>query len=143
MELMQLIYKKTLKQILFNMDPEDVHNKMIRFGTMLGKTGMGRSFTRAMFFYEHPSLQNTVAGITFKNPVGLAAGFDKNAQLYNILPEVGFGFAELGSVTGEPCAGNPRPRLFRIPSEKSIIVNYGLYNKGCVAISKKLENVKF
>lgn len=137
------IYQKIIKPIFFKMDPENVHNRVTRLGKLLSKTPVSRAAIRSMFYYSHPALKTNVAGIDFENPLGLAAGFDKNAQLYNILPEIGFGFAELGSITGEPCAGNPRPRLFRIPSEKSIIVNYGLYNKGCVAISKKLENVKF
>ena len=117
--MIETLYKNVLKPILFKIDPETVHNRMIRLGRALGATSLGRSLARSMFYYEHHSLQNTVAGITFKNPIGLAAGFDKNAQLYNILPEIGFGFAEMGSVTGEPCLGNPKPRLFRLPQSSS------------------------
>lgn len=137
------IYKKAIKPVFFKMDPETVHNRITRLGKLLSKSALTRAAVRSMFQFKHPSLNTEVAGIKFENPLGLAAGFDKNAQLYNILPEVGFGFAELGSITGEPCAGNPRPRLFRIPSEKSIIVNYGLYNKGSEVISKNLSNAKF
>ena len=125
------------------MDPEDVHNRMTRLGVLIGKTALGKGLTRGLFYFDHPALHNTVAGIAFKNPVGLAAGFDKNAQLYNILPEIGFGHAELGSVTGQPCLGNPRPRLFRLPQEKSILVNYGLYNQGAEAISHRIANAQF
>jgi len=137
------IYNKILKPVFFKMDPEDVHNRITRLGKVMGSNFISRSFVKRLFYFQHNSLHTTVAGIKFSNPVGLAAGFDKNANLYNILPDVGFGFAELGSVTGEKCSGNPRPRLFRLPDDKSIIVNYGLYNKGCEVIYDKLKDVKF
>ncbi|MBI4441721.1 quinone-dependent dihydroorotate dehydrogenase [Candidatus Woesearchaeota archaeon] len=137
------IYKNVLKPVFFSMDPEDVHNRATRTGVMLSKSPLGRAAIRRLFYYRHHALQTTVAGIHFDNPVGLAAGFDKNARLYDILPDIGFGFAELGSITGEPCAGNPRPRLFRVPQEKSIIVNYGLYNEGCESISQRLAQTPF
>ena len=141
--MIEQIYKNVLKAVFFKFDPENVHDRMMRTGKALGNTGFGRSLPRAMFYYEHPSLRNNVAGIDFKNPVGLAAGFDKNAQLYKILPEIGFGHAELGSITGGPCLGKPRPRLFRLPQEKSILVNYGLYNQGADVISHRLANARF
>ncbi|MBI4738539.1 quinone-dependent dihydroorotate dehydrogenase [Candidatus Woesearchaeota archaeon] len=137
------IYKSLLKPIFFRMDPETVHNRVMRLGKFLGRSKANRALIRSIFYFEHPALNTTVAGITFKNPVGLAAGFDKNAQLYDLLPELGFGFAELGSITGEACAGNAKPRLFRIPQEKSIIVNYGLMNDGCETISNRLQNAIF
>ncbi len=125
------------------MDPEDVHHQMTKAGVILGKSQISLALLRSIFLFQHHALQCKVAGIQFSNPLGLAAGFDKNAELYNILPEIGFGFAELGSVTGEPCAGNPRPRLFRVPKEKSIIVNYGLYNHGAGVIAQRLTHTKF
>lgn len=137
------IYTKVIKPVFFRMDPEDVHERMTKLGSRLGKTSVGRGLVRGFCQFRHKSLNLNVAGINFENPIGLAAGFDKNAKLHSILPEVGFGHAELGSITGEPCAGNPRPRLFRMPQEKSILVNYGLYNEGCEAISKKLAGVRF
>ncbi len=143
MNMFDVVYQKALKPIFFRLDPEIVHNRMIRLGAALGKWSVTRAVVRRAFFYRHHALQTTVAGIHFDNPVGLAAGFDKNARLYNILPEVGFGFAELGSITGEPCAGNPKPRLFRLPQDKSILVNYGLYNEGSAAISQRLAHVHF
>ncbi len=137
------MYARVLKPVLFKIDPETVHHRMTQFGTLLGSASSTRSVIRSMFSFKHPALHTTVAGIHFENPVGLAAGFDKTCVLYDILPEVGFGFAELGSITGEPCAGNPRPRLFRVPAEKSIIVNYGLCNPGAEEVSQRLANVKF
>ncbi|MFQ5474506.1 MAG: quinone-dependent dihydroorotate dehydrogenase, partial [Candidatus Nanoarchaeia archaeon] len=77
------------------------------------------------------------------NPIGLAAGFDKNAEIIPTIRAVGFGYTEVGSVTGEPCEGNPKPRLWRLPQSKSLVVFYGLKNRGCKAISKKLKGKKF
>ena len=82
-------------------------------------------------------------GIKFKNPIGLAAGFDKDAYLPGILPSVGFGFTEVGTITGKPCEGNPKPRLWRLKNSKSLVVYYGLKNDGCEEISKRLKNQKF
>lgn len=81
--------------------------------------------------------------IKFKNPIGLAAGFDKNAVLTGIIPVIGFGFMEVGSITAEKCLGNPRPRLFRLPKDNSLVVNYGLCNDGAIAIHKRLKGKRF
>jgi len=96
-------YKHITKPILFQQDPEEVHERFMRIGTMLGKNAAGTWMTKIAFSYNHPMLQQTITGIEFPNPVGLAAGFDKNATLSELLPALGFGFAELGSITGEPC----------------------------------------
>lgn len=137
------LYKSVLKPLLFQFDAEEVHNRFVNIGAILGATGVGRALTRAFFSYQHPMLRTTVAGMHFKNPVGLAAGFDKNARLPDILPDVGFGFAEVGSITGKPCAGNPRPRLWRMPKLQSIQVYYGLANDGADAISTRLRGKTF
>ena len=71
----------------------------------------------------------------FPNPVGLAAGFDKNARQVDYMPAAGFGFIEIGSVTAEPCAGNPKPRLWRLPESQALVVNYGLMNDGAKVIA--------
>jgi len=137
------LYGRLLKPVLFRFDPEDVHDRATNLGRLLGATAPGRVLTRAMFNYEHPFLHTTVCGIDFANPVGLAAGFDKNAWLYDILPEVGFGFEEIGSITGRPCAGNPRPRLWRLPDSKALAVYYGLKNDGADVISDRVHNRQF
>ncbi len=137
------LYTSLLKPVLFRMDPETVHNRVIRLGSFLGKSSLTQRMIRTFFCYTDKALETDVAGIHFDNPIGLAAGFDKNAQLYNILPDIGFGFAELGSITGEPCQGNAKPRLFRVPNERSIIVNYGLCNLGCAALSQHLKHTPF
>ncbi len=136
-------YRHVAKQIFFRMDPERVHDTMTRFGNALGRTSFTRGAVRFLFCFEHPALVQTILGISFSNPIGLTAGFDKNAQLTRIIPAVGFGFAEVGSVTGEPCVGNPKPRLWRLPKSKGLVVWYGLKNDGCESIAKRLSDKKF
>ena len=137
------LYKTIIRPILFLNDPEVVHERMIKFGNFLGKCRFGRKIVSALFFYSDKSLEQNILGINFKNPIGLAAGFDKNAELVDILPSVGFGFMEVGSITGEPCEGNPKPRLWRLKKSKGIVVYYGLMNDGCERISSRLKNKKF
>lgn len=136
-------YRNILKKIFFLQDPEAIHNRMKIAGNFLGKFKFTRLFTHWLFFYSHPSLRQQVAGIQFENPVGLAAGFDKNAELVDIFPDVGFGHVEIGSITGEPCAGNAKPRLWRLPQSQALVVNYGLYNDGAFAIAERLKRKKF
>ncbi len=138
-----VLYRHVAKPILFRIDPEKVHDRFVAMGKMLGKTAMGRRLTRSLFLYKHSSLEQDILGIHFKNPVGLAAGFDKNAELTSILPEVGFGFVEVGSITGEQCDGNPKPRLWREPEKKSLRVYYGLKNDGAEVIASRLRKKKF
>ena len=142
-DLLHTLYKTIAKPLFFRMDPEDVHDRATGMGSFLGKSSFGKKFTHSLFFYEHPVLEQTLQGISFKNPIGLAAGFDKNAQLTDILPEIGFGFEEIGSITAEPCEGNPKPRLWRHPKLNSLRVYYGLKNDGSEAIAKRLEKKSF
>ena len=116
---------------------------MCSAGVFLGKSWFLKQLTGLFFSYFDKRLEQNVLGIKFKNPVGLAAGFDKDAVLCDILPYVGFGFIEVGSITGEPCYGNPKPRLWRLKRSKSLLVYYGLKNDGCVTISQRLKNRKF
>lgn len=136
-------YKRVLKPIFFRMDPEVIHDRMLGAGDMLGRFGFTRWLTSAFFAYRHPMLEQEVLGIRFSNPIGSAGGFDKNGRLADIIPSVGFGFEEIGSITGEPCAGNPKKRLWRLAKLKGLVVNYGLPNKGAEAIAKRLEGKGF
>ena len=131
-------YRLAAKPFLFRRDPEDVHDGVTRLGEYLGSHHATRFMTRAAFAYADPRLRQRIEGIDFLNPIGLAAGFDKDARLVDIMPAVGFGFMEIGSVTGEPCAGNPKPRLWRLPKSRSLVVHFGLKNDGCEAISRRL-----
>jgi dihydroorotate dehydrogenase len=131
-------YRWFLKPVLFRFDPEEVHNWFTNIGNFLGRFSLTRWLTKTWFDYAHPILEQEIFGLKFKNPIGLAAGFDKNAEMIEIMPAVGFGFTEVGSVTGRACAGNAKPRLWRLPQSRSLIVYYGLKNNGAEEIAKRL-----
>ena len=137
------LYRTILKPILFLFDAEQVHDWFTSYGIFLGRFRISRWKIRWLFSYKNSRLEQTVLGIKFPNPVGLSAGFDKDAKLTDVMPEVGFGFEEVGSITGEPCEGNPRPRLWRLPQLKSLVVHYGLKNDGCEKIAIRLAGKKF
>jgi len=142
-KLLSFGYRLLLKPLFFKFYPETIHDSMVSLGSFLGKYPLTRNLTKYLFFYRNRRLEQRILGIKFVNPIGLAAGFDKNAQLTDILPSVGFGFAEVGSITGEHCEGNPKPRLWRLKNSKGLVVHYGLKNDGCEVISKKLRGRKF
>jgi len=135
------MYESLLKPILFLFDPEFMHDSFVWIGEVLGKIAPGRAMVRSVCNYEHPALETKVAGIDFKNPIGLGAGFDKDVRLTKIIPSVGFGFMEVGSVTHFPFGGNPGTRLVRLPDDRSIVVYYGLKNIGAEAVQKKLAEL--
>lgn len=137
-------YRWFLKPLLFKFDPEDVHDWFVKIGEMLGRFDATRWATRTWFGYENSTLEQEILGIKFKNPIGLGAGFDKNAEIIDIVPAVGFGFTEVGSVTGRPCTGNAKPRLWRLPKSRSLIVYYGLKNIGAIQIceSMRMKRIK-
>lgn len=141
--LQRFLYRHALKPLFFRCDPEWVHDRALLVGRALGRFAVTRAAVRFLLAYEHPSLEQTVLGIRFPNPIGLTAGFDKNAELTDILPCVGFGFAEVGSVTGEPCEGNPKPRLWRLPKSRGLLVWFGLKNDGADAIAARLRGRTF
>lgn len=137
------LYAHVAKPFFFRRDAEAVHDRVLAIGQRLGHSALSRRIASALWRYEHPALRQEILGIQFPNPIGLAAGFDKNAELLDILPSVGFGFAEVGSVTGQPCAGNPKPRLWRLPNTQGLIVHYGLKNDGCNAVAQRLRGQRF
>ena len=139
----RFFYKAVFKPIFFLIDPETTHQQMLAVGNFLGSNPFTRALTAFFFFYSNKKLEQKILGINFPNPIGLAAGFDKEGFLTSILPSVGFGFAEVGSITGEPCEGNPKPRLWRLKKSMGIVVYYGLKNDGCEKISRRLRNKAF
>src|SRR3990167_9677764 len=140
---LRFLYKIILQKIFFLIDPEAIHDRMLKVGQILGSNTVSRKLTAILFSYSNKSLEQEILGIKFANSIGLAAGFDKNARLIKILTSVGFGFAEVGSITGEPCEGNPKPRLWRLKQSKSLVVNLGLNNEGCEAVARRLSGEKF
>ena len=133
------MYKTLIRPLLFLFDPEKVHYFTFSVIKVLHKIPFVPGIIRSMFQVNDKRLERTVFGITFKNPVGLAAGFDKNAVLYNELANFGFGFIEIGTVTPKEQAGNPKKRLFRIKDDQGVINRMGFNNDG---IEPAIENLK-
>lgn len=142
--IIHFFYTTIFKPLAFRQDPEDVHDRTLSLGKFFGSNAITQFITSIAFNYSNESyLSQEIKGIKFNNPIGLAAGFDKNAELTQILDKVGFGFEEIGSITGEACTGNQKPRLWRAKKSKSLLVYYGLKNDGAEAISKRLKNLNF
>ena len=135
-----MVYKHILKPILFHFDPEDVHDFFTWSGRTLGSNPITRSLAGLVYGYHGKDISKVVDGLKYRTPFLLSAGFDYNAKLTRILPSIGMGGEEIGSVTARPCAGNPKPRLTRLPNSQSIIVNKGLRNDGVDVIIKRLKN---
>lgn len=139
MAFVETAYKKALKPVLFRFDPEGVHDVFVSVGEKFGASSAGRKLIASMYGYDGPDISRTVDGITYKTPVILAAGFDYNARLTQILGSVGFGGVEVGSVTAYPCEGNDPPRLRRAIESKSLVVYKGLRNEGVDSVIERLE----
>ncbi|WP_421806783.1 quinone-dependent dihydroorotate dehydrogenase [Flagellimonas sp.] len=132
------MYKYLIRPVLFLFDPEAVHHfsfRAIKFFSILGLGGLFRK----IFVVNDPRLEREVFGVKFKNPVGLAAGFDKDAKLYNEFSDFGFGFVEIGTVTPKPQPGNPKKRLFRLRDDQAIINRMGFNNKGVFDAVEQLK----
>ena len=135
-------YTQIIKKVCFCFEAEKVHELFILIGKNLGKNNLLKRVIQRMFLYEHPILEQKILGMKFRNPVGLAAGFDYNADLIDIIPSVGFGFQSIGSITSEACFGNKKPRLGRLPKSKALYINKGLKNAGAEKIIKGLKTKK-
>jgi dihydroorotate dehydrogenase len=130
---------KILRSILFLFDPEKIHYFTASSLHFILKIPFIRWFWKKRYVLEDPNLETTVFGLRFKNPVGLAAGFDKNASMYNDLAACGFGFIEIGTVTPKAQPGNDKPRLFRLKKDKAIINRMGFNNGGLETAVKNLK----
>lgn len=136
------MYQFLIKPLLFQFDPERVHHFTFSFIKFICKIPGVKSILKSVYILEHPSLEREVFGIKFKNPVGLAAGFDKNAELFRELSFFGFGFIEIGTVTPKPQDGNPKKRLFRLKKDQAIINRMGFNNEGMDAMVERLKTNK-
>lgn len=136
-------YQYFLKKILFTLNPEHVHNRMTHTGELLGKSKLAKNILSSFLVVKHPCLRQTIAGISFTNPIGLSAGFDYEARLTQILPSIGFGFETVGTITHFPFSGNVPPRLGRLPKSKSLMVNKGFKNLGAQKTSENLSHLHF
>lgn len=125
-----LMYKLLIQPLLFLFDPEEVHHFTFSAIRFLCKIPGVSNIIKGMYVVEDRRLERQLFGLTFKNPVGLAAGFDKDAKLYNELSNFGFGFIEIGTLTPKPQEGNPKKRLFRLKADSAIINRMGFNNGG-------------
>ena len=134
------MYKRLIRPILFLFDPELIHHiSFFIIKKFINIPGV-KYLTKKIFSISSKSLEREVFGIKFPNPVGLAAGFDKNADLFSELSNFGFGFIEIGTVTPQPQPGNKKKRIFRLNKDQSLINRLGFNNKGVNYIKNKLKN---
>ena len=134
------MYQLLLKPFLFLLPPERAHHLTVglfRFALAIPVVG---GLVRRYYRVRDARLQRAALGLTFPNPVGLAAGFDKDGKSYASMGALGFGFVEVGTVTPRPQAGNPTPRLFRLPTDKALINRMGFNNAGVEALVEQLKN---
>src|SRR5579859_6665631 len=127
-----MFYRRALRPFLFSQDPEAAHERTIELLSTAGRLGFplgGRPFT-------HSRLTVSVAGLTFPNPVGLAAGCDKNARAVGVWPQFGFGFVEVGTITAQPQPGNPKPRVFRFPEHGALVNRLGFNSDGSEVVAR-------
>jgi len=133
------MYNLFIRQILFLFDPEKVHAFTFSLIRIFNKIGFG-SLIRSIYKIDNPKLEREFFGIKFPNPVGLAAGFDKEAILYKELSNFGFGFIEIGTITPKGQTGNPKKRLFRLKEDQAIINRMGFNNEGVDEAVKRLRS---
>lgn len=136
------MYKYLIRPLLFRFKPETAHKLIFSLLGLLEHIPFGRKITKLLYKKESPLLKKEFFGYTFKNPVGLAAGLDKNGTHYNQLSDFGFSFIEIGSLTPEPQPGNPTPRLFRLPNDRAIINRMGINNLGIKHAIKHIQHNK-
>jgi dihydroorotate dehydrogenase len=127
-----------IKPILFLFDPEKVHYIVTRNLKRFNRFPGGAALSRALWDLKDKRLEKEVFGLQFKNPVGLAAGFDKNGEIISEMANLGFGFIEVGTVTPLPQPGNPKPRMFRSPADKAIINRMGFNNLGVDVVAERI-----
>ena len=133
------MYKLILKPIFFQMSPEKAHYTTMRLFRFALSLPLGKWIFKQLYVPNDPKLVRKIMGLTFPNPVGLAAGFDKDGKFINDLAYLGFGFIEIGTVTPRPQDGNPKPRLFRLPEYEALINRMGFNNEG---VEKLVERLK-
>ena len=138
--MLNVAYQYGIRPLLFSLDPEVAHHLAIATCHRISESSPLQAIAKATFYYSDPRLSQTLWNIKFENPVGLAAGFDKNAEAIGAWENLGFGFAEVGTVTAHAQVGNPQPRLFRLPSDRAVLNRMGFNNRGAEATANYLKN---
>ncbi|MBV70139.1 MAG: dihydroorotate dehydrogenase (quinone) [Myxococcales bacterium] len=131
---------RLIRRILFFLKPENAHHFALACLHFVCSIPGVKSLLRRIY-HRRNQTPRTLLGQTFLNPIGLAAGFDKNGEHIDVLSCLGFGFIEIGSATARPASGNPQPRLFRLKNDRALINRMGLNNQGALAISQRLSKV--
>lgn len=131
-----------IKPLLFSLDPETAHYTVSGGLQSFCKLWGGKRLLKAVYGYDHPGLEREVFGLKFKNPIGLAAGFDKNAEYVEEMAALGFGFIEIGTVTPRPQPGNKKPRLFRLVPDQALVNRMGFNNQGVDVAADRLRRLK-
>jgi len=132
-----------LRPLLFSLPPELAHSLIQGIARAMPYMPGARPSLKSWLSFESPRLEVSLWGKKFANPIGMAAGFDKNASLLGFIDALGFGFSEIGSLTNKPSPGNPRPRLFRLPRDRALVNRMGLNNDGAQVILERLKNRAF
>ncbi|WP_333820199.1 quinone-dependent dihydroorotate dehydrogenase [Ohtaekwangia sp.] len=136
------MYKLFIRPLFFLIDPEKIHHLVFATLRVIGRIPGGKAILRVFFNYKDSRLERVVFGLKFKNPVGLAAGFDKDARLIDEMACLGFGFIEIGTLTPKPQPGNDKPRMFRLPKDQALINRMGFNNQGAMAAVAQLRKRK-
>lgn len=138
-----MFYKSLLKPILFQLDAEKAHDLTHNWAKKTNKSALLNALVDSLYNFQSPVLSQKILGLTFRNPIGLAAGFDKNGCLVGALETLGMGFTEVGSITAQASCGNPKPRAFRLPKDEALINRMGLNNDGAQTVIKRLQNTAY
>ena len=133
-------YQYGVRPLLFSLDPEAAHHLAIATCRRISESSILQAIAKSTLYYSDSRLSQTLWNLKFENPVGLAAGFDKNAEAIGAWEHLGFGFAEVGTITAHAQSGNPQPRLFRLPSDRAVLNRMGFNNRGAAATAVDLQN---
>jgi len=137
-----MIYKNILRPILFAINPEFVHDFLFVYLYIFDKSKLFNKLLFKISNYSSPRLKQRMFGLYFRTPIGLSAGMDKNALAPNVWSAFDFGWAQIGSISLKAQAGNKKPRLWRLPKDKSLVIYYGLSNDGVKKIYQRLQSAK-
>ncbi len=135
-----MIYTKLIRPVFFLMNPEKAHHLVVHLLRLSLGIAPLRRLVSKIYSVKHPSLKRTVFGLEFENPVGIAAGFDKNAEVFEALSAFGFSHIEIGTVVPKPQPGNPKPRLFRLRKDKGLINRMGFNHLGLEVVRERLKD---
>jgi len=134
-----MFYPNFIRPLLFTIPPETAHRNTFRLARWLSRSEAAHRFLREQYDAQFEELKVTAFGLEFRNPVGLAAGFDKHAEIHSLFPDLGFGHIEIGSVSLRPWPGNPSPRVLRLPQDHALINRYGLNSVGADLVHARLS----